>query len=127
MPCSLIGMTTTAKLIAFTIDCAEPKRLADFYATMLGYEVQYAEDEYAGIGDGQNTIYFARVPERKPAEWPGPGKQFHLDVRVPDVDQAVGEYLELGATKPDFQPPGATWTVLADPEGHLFCVCPERS
>ncbi|WP_204057589.1 VOC family protein [Microbispora corallina] len=119
-------MTTIAKLIAVTIDCAEPRRLAEFYATILGFEVQYAEDEYAGIGDGAVSIYFQRVPERKPAAWPGPDKQFHLDVRVPDVDKAVQEYLELGAGRPDFQP-GDGWVVLADPEGHLFCVCPERS
>ncbi|WP_433353714.1 VOC family protein [Microtetraspora malaysiensis] len=119
-------MTTIAKLIAFTIDCAEPKRLAEFYAQITGFEVQYAEQEYAGIGDGTTSIYFQRVPERRPGSWPGPDKQFHLDFRVPDVAKAVEEYLELGATKPEFQP-GDGWVVLADPEGHLFCVCPERS
>jgi catechol 2,3-dioxygenase-like lactoylglutathione lyase family enzyme len=123
---TMAGMTTKATLIAVTIDCAEPKRLAEFWATILGYEVQYAEEEYAGIGDGANTLYFGRVPERKPAVWPGPDKQFHLDLRVPDVAKAVEEYLELGATKPEFQP-GDGWVVLADPEGHLFCVCPQRS
>ncbi|MBG0815553.1 VOC family protein [Planomonospora sp. ID82291] len=119
-------MTTKATFLAVTLDCAEPKRLADFYATVFGYEVQYAEDEYAGIGDGTMTIYFQKNAERRPAAWPGPDKQFHLDVRVPDVDRAVAEYVELGATKPDFQPGGENWTVLADPEGHLFCVCPVR-
>ncbi|MFB9247200.1 VOC family protein [Sphaerisporangium melleum] len=119
-------MTTKATLIAVTIDCAEPKKLAEFYAAITGFEVQYAEAEYAAVGDGTTNIYFGRVPERKPAVWPGPDKQFHLDFRVPDVDQAVKEYLELGATKPDFQP-GDGWVVLADPEGHLFCVCPQRS
>ncbi|WP_344864180.1 VOC family protein [Planomonospora alba] len=120
-------MTITAKLLAVTIDCAEPKRLAEFYATVLGYEVQYAEDEYAGIGDGADDtvrVYFQKNTERRPAAWPGPDKQFHLDVRVPDVEQAVEDYLKLGASKPDFQPGGENWTVLADPEGHLFCVCP---
>ncbi len=120
-------MTTKAKLLAVTIDCAEPKRLAEFYSKVTGFEIQYAEDEYAGITDGTMNIYFGRVPDREPAEWPGPGKQFHLDFRVPDVDKAVQEYLELGATKPGFQPGGEQWTVLADPEGHLFCVCPEKS
>lgn len=119
-------MTTTATLIAVTIDCTEPKRLAEFYAIILGYEVLYAEEEYAGISDGKNTFYFGQVPERKPAAWPGPDKQFHIDLRVPDVERAVREYMELGATKPDFQP-GDGWVVLRDPEGHLFCVCPERS
>ncbi|GAA1295650.1 glyoxalase [Planotetraspora silvatica] len=123
---SMARMTTIAKLIAVTIDCAEPKKLAEFYATITGFEVQYAEGEYAGIGDGTAAIYFQRIPDRKPASWPGADKQFHLDFRVPDVAKAVQEYLELGASKPEFQP-GDGWIVLADPEGHLFCVCPERS
>ncbi|WP_326824913.1 VOC family protein [Streptosporangium sp. NBC_01756] len=119
-------MTTTAKFLAINIDCAEPKKLAEFYAAVFGYEVQYAEDTYAGIGDGTMTIYFQQNLDRKPAAWPGAGKQFHLDTRVPDVEAAVQEYLKLGATKPDFQPGEGGWVVLADPEGHLFCVCPTR-
>ncbi|MDH2427972.1 VOC family protein [Sphaerisporangium sp. TRM90804] len=119
-------MTTRAKLIAVTLDCAEPKSLAEFYSTITGFEVQYAEAEYAGIGDGVTSIYFQRVPDRRPGSWPGPDKQFHLDFRVPDVEKAVAEYVALGATRPQFQP-GDGWVVLADPEGHLFCVCPERS
>ncbi|WP_440065637.1 VOC family protein [Streptosporangium sp. OZ121] len=117
-------MTTTAQLLAVNIDCAEPKRLAEFYAAVLGYEIQYAEDTYAGIGDGTMSIYFQQNLDRKPAAWPGPDKQFHLDVRVPDLEGAIRDYLELGATRPDFQPGEGKWVVLADPEGHLFCVCP---
>ncbi|WP_062345106.1 VOC family protein [Herbidospora yilanensis] len=119
-------MTTIAKLIAVNIDCAEPKTLAEFYAQIFGFEVQHSQDEYSAIGDGTTTLYFQRVAERTPAPWPGPGKQFHFDVRVPDVAKAVEEYLALGATKPDFQPGGDHWTVIADPEGHLIDVCPER-
>ncbi|WP_084960188.1 VOC family protein [Thermoactinospora rubra] len=122
-------MTTKAKLLAVTIDCVEPRRLAEFYSKITGFDVTYAEDDYAAIGDGTTNIYFGRVPDRKPVSWPSPDKQFHLDFRVPDVDRAVEEYVALGATKPDFQPgvseEGTRWVVLQDPEGHLFCVIPE--
>ncbi|MEV0196993.1 VOC family protein [Nonomuraea sp. NPDC050691] len=124
-------MTTKAKLLAVTIDCAEPKKLAEFYHQITGLDLQYAEEEYAAVGDGTTAIYFGRVPDREPAPWPGPAKQFHLDFRVPDVEKAAEEYIALGATRPDFQPgvtdEGVGWIVLRDPEGHLFCVCPERS
>ncbi|KAB8193523.1 VOC family protein [Nonomuraea phyllanthi] len=124
-------MTTKARLLAVTLDCAEPKKLAEFYHEITGWDVQYAEDEYAAVGDGTTSIYFGRVPERRPAAWPGPDKQFHLDFRVPDVEKAVEEYIALGAVKPEFQPgiteEGVGWVVMQDPEGHLFCVCPERS
>lgn len=117
----------TATLLAFTIDCSEPSKLADFYAKVLGWEVTYAEEEYAAIGDGTTSIYFGRVADRKPVEWPSPDKQFHIDLRVPDVERAVQEFIDLGATRPDFQPGEGKWVVMQDPQGHLFCVCPERS
>jgi predicted enzyme related to lactoylglutathione lyase len=123
--------TTKAKLIAFTIDCAEPRKLAEFYHQVTGFDIQYSEDEYAAVSDGTTSIYFGRVAERKPVVWPSPDKQFHLDFRVPDVARAVEDYLALGATKPEFQPgvteEGVGWIVLQDPEGHLLCVCPETS
>ncbi|WP_327090001.1 VOC family protein [Nonomuraea sp. NBC_01738] len=124
-------MTTKAKVIATTIDCDDPRALAAFYAEVLGMPVQVAEDEYAAVGDGTWNLYFARLPERKPVAWPSDDKQFHIDLRVPDVEQAVQDYLALGATKPEFQP-GVTdgnvgWIVMQDPAGHVFCVCPEQS
>ena len=30
----------------------------------------------------------------------------------------------VGLPRPDFQPGGGDWVVLADPEGHLFCLLP---
>jgi hypothetical protein len=47
-----------------------------------------------------------------------------MDLDVDDVAEAVERCLELGASKPDFQPgDGDRWTVLLDPAGHPFCVC----
>ncbi|TMR28335.1 VOC family protein [Nonomuraea zeae] len=105
--------------------------MAEFYHAITGWEIQYAEDEYAAVGMGDSSIYFGRVPERKPVEWPSPDKQFHFDFRVPDVEKAAEEYVALGATRPEFQPgiteEGTRWVVLQDPEGHLLCLCPETS
>jgi predicted enzyme related to lactoylglutathione lyase len=124
-------MTTQAKLLAVSLDCAEPKELAEFYHQVTGWEIRYSEDEYAAVGHGDMNIYFGRVPDREPVTWPSPNKQFHFDFRVPDVEKAAEEYVALGATKPDFQPgvteEGVRWIVLQDPAGHLFCVCPEPS
>jgi hypothetical protein len=46
-----------------------------------------------------------------------------MDLNADDVAQAVRRGLELGASKPVFQPGGDRWTVLLDPAGHPFCVC----
>ncbi|MCK2212603.1 VOC family protein [Actinomadura sp. ATCC 31491] len=125
-------MTTKAKLLAVSLDCPEPKKLAEFYHEITGWEITYATDEYAAVSDGDGlNIYFGQLPEREAVTWPSPNKQFHLDFRVPDVEKAAAEYVELGATRPDFQPgvteEGVRWIVLQDPAGHAFCVCPEPS
>ncbi|MGV9303427.1 VOC family protein [Nonomuraea sp. NPDC004354] len=119
-------MTTKANLIAFTIDCDDPVRMAEFWSQVTGLDIQVAEPEYSAVSDGATTIYFGRIPGYRAPAWPSDDKQFHLDFRVPDVAKAVEEYEAMGATRPDFQP-GDGWVVMQDPEGHLFCVCPERS
>jgi hypothetical protein len=60
--------------------------------------------------------------------WPDSAapKRYHLDLRVDDVAAAVKLCLELGAAKPEFQPGGDRWTVLTDPSGHPFCLCPAQ-
>ena len=69
---------------------------------------------------------FGRVAGYEPPDWPDSAapKRYHLDLHVADVADAVQRCLELGASKPDFQPgDGQRWTVLLDPAGHPFCVC----
>ncbi|MET9341381.1 VOC family protein [Nonomuraea sp. NPDC003804] len=119
-------MTTKANLVAFTIDCDDPVRMAEFWSQVTGLGIQVAEPGYSAVSDGGTTIYFGRIPGYRAPAWPSDDKQFHLDFRVPDVAKAVEEYEAMGATRPDFQP-GDGWVVMQDPEGHLFCVCPERS
>jgi len=44
----------------------------------------------------------------------------HLDVRL-DVDGDLDRLIALGATR-QWEDPKGRWTVLADPEGNLFCA-----
>jgi len=48
-----------------------------------------------------------------------PGR-VHLDVRL-DVDGDLDRLIALGATR-QWQDPKGGWSVLADPEGNLFCA-----
>ena len=76
------------------------------------------------ITNGSTSIRFGRVAGYEPPSWPESDtpKRYHMDLDVVDVAEAVERCLELGASKPDFQP-GGRWTVLLDPAGHPFCVC----
>ena len=112
-----------------TIDCADPNRLATFWAGVLGYKIQDPPPGYAtwqefltaqGVPesewnlrsavvdpDGEGTrIFFQRVPEPKTIK-----NRVHLDVNVGGgpavpvadrrqrVDAAVERIAALGATR----------------------------
>lgn len=113
----------TARLAMFSIDCDDPRALADFYGELLGMEIAHAGDDYAMLtGDGP-ALGFGRVEDYRAPTWPNPNgsKQYHLDLAVEDIASAEARALELGATLADPQP-GETWRVLLDPAGHPFCL-----
>ena len=113
-----------AGVAMFTIDCADPKPLLDFYSKFLGMTIAY-QDENVGMLTGENgpAIGFGKVDHFHPPIWPDEGsdKQFHLDLKVTDIDAAAKSAIELGATQPEHQP-GETWRVMIDPAGHPFCL-----
>ena len=115
---------SVASVAMFTIDCADPKPLLDFYSRFLGMAIAY-QDENVGMlaGDNGPAIGFGKVDNFHPPAWPDEAsdKQFHLDLKVADIDAAAKAAVELGATQPEFQP-GQTWRVLLDPAGHPFCI-----
>ncbi|HTW10591.1 MAG TPA: VOC family protein [Acidimicrobiales bacterium] len=116
-----------ATLYMVNLDCADPRAMAGFYSALLGWETPYCEDEYSMVSDGTISIGFGHVEDYRAPNWPDDehSKQYHLDLRVPDVAKAEAASQELGADVPDFQPGGARWRVMLDPEGHPFCLLPE--
>jgi len=116
----------TSSVLNVTFDCADPGVLARFWGAATGWDVQVRDPrpdcpEYA-VGPapgGGPRLYFVKVPEAKVAK-----NRIHLDL-VPasdDQDQEVARLVSYGATVARDQPPGASWIVLADPEGNEFCV-----
>ena len=122
-------MAGFAKLIWVDLECADPPVLAEFYHQLLGWDVADSQDEYAVIGDGSIRVRLGRVDGYQGPGWPDSAapKRYHLDLQVDEVAKAVERCLELGASKPEFQPGGDRWTVLPDPAGHPFCLCPAQA
>jgi hypothetical protein len=50
--------------------------------------------------------------------------QFHLHVKVADLDAAQAQVVALGASPFPDQPSPDTCRVMADPVGHVFCLVP---
>lgn len=115
------------ELIAVCIDTSDAGRLAQFYADLTGGEVTgvYPEYGYAAAAVLGTTLNFQTVVDYSRPEWPGQEhpQQFHLDLRVRDLDAAIAHATRLGASVAAEQPEG-TWTVMLDPDGHPFCLCP---
>ncbi len=125
----------TSKFTELAIDCADPKRLAEFWCSALGYEVQDEEHGVVTIGSSlvpegkmrpgpvPPVLTFARVPEGKTVK-----NRLHLDVNPTDSkqDDEVRRLLDLGARYVDVGQGDVSWVVLADPEGNEFCVLASR-
>ncbi|MEV3990221.1 VOC family protein [Streptomyces sp. NPDC049837] len=120
-----------ATLTLTAIDCPEPRRLAEFYAAILGGEVKGGPGEEEWIDlylpDGQR-LAFQRAPDLRPPEWPRADRnsqQLHLDLDVEDMESAHEQVLALGARPLDVDDDGGkrNFRVYADPAGHPFCLC----
>ena len=122
-------MARFATLIWVDLECADPPVLAGFYHQVLGWEIIDSQAEYAVVDAGGTRVRFGRVDGYQAPGWPGSGapRRYHLDLQVDDVAEAVERCLELGAARPQFQPGGDRWTVLTDPAGHPFCLCPAQA
>jgi catechol 2,3-dioxygenase-like lactoylglutathione lyase family enzyme len=121
-----VTMAGIARMQTVVLDTPDPKRLAEFYRDLLGWEITSDSDEtWFNIADGDGgRLSFQQAPDHRAPNWPGAERpqQFHIDVDVDDVDRAEAEVLAIGATKHDIQP-GGNWRVYLDPAGHPFCLC----
>jgi predicted enzyme related to lactoylglutathione lyase len=105
-----------------TFDCVDPQRVARFWSALLGREPGPSEDGWVYLGhrgDPQPRLVFQPVRE------PKVGKvRIHLDVTVPDVNEAIDLVAALGGEftgeRHDYDE--GTVVVMADPEGHEFCL-----
>ena len=119
--------------------CADPGRLAEFWAAVLDYEVQVLPSEVlqqlrdAGVdmnsraacvdpnGSGPRLFFI------KKEKTPTTSIPIHLDVAVQDVEAEVARLESLGATLKERKtetlgPFTSSWVVMADPEENGFCL-----
>ena len=108
------------RLTDIVVDCADPERLAAFWGSLLGVGVADRSESFVELDRLANGmgLGFQKVPE------PKVGKvRLHLDLTVPDLDLAAERVVALGGQHvADVK----SWRVMTDPEGHEFCLLPER-
>ena len=113
----------TCDLVALSIDANDPRRLAEFWGGVLGWEIDDAGD-VLGLLPADDTGFRLRFPA---TDEPKVGaNQFHFDIRSESPEQqqsTVARALALGGRHHDVgQLPEEEHVVLADPEGNEFCV-----
>ena len=106
-----------------TIDCHDPKVLADFWCAALGYRLDHDDEEDAVVKPAvraEGDMLFQIVPEAKTVK-----NRLHLDVRPSGVDGRRGRARWSSSApprSPGWTTAGSFWTVMGDPEGNEFCV-----
>jgi predicted enzyme related to lactoylglutathione lyase len=107
------------RLDEVVIDCHDPTLLADFWQAVLGGYVVRQSHEWAALEPPTGiTVSFQMVPEEKTVK-----NRVHLDIDVPDLEEAVVAAVAIGATRVGevvYDEMGG-FQVMADPEGNEFC------
>lgn len=109
------------------LDAPDPPALGRFYARLLDWKVFKEEPNHVSLAPPDGVAYLAiqSATGYVPPVWPAvEGHQqmmMHLDVEVGDLDSAVAEAIELGATVAEYQPQKDV-RVMLDPAGHPFCL-----
>jgi predicted enzyme related to lactoylglutathione lyase len=122
----VVGRSVTPmnlNLGGITIDCPDPRGLAEFWTKALDLEVAFDADGFfiqltSPANPRQPYLGLQKVPEKRAGK-----NRVHVDFSTDDRQGEVKRLVGLGATEGEtHEMPGLTWTVLQDPEGNEFCV-----
>ena len=113
-----------ARRFGLVLDCADPERLAEFWANALGYVNVGSAGAYVALYPRERNgpkLLLQRVDEPKQSK-----NRMHIDIEVPNIRAEATRLSALGA-RPVSENPcsehGSTWILMTDPEGNEFCIC----
>ena len=119
----------SVSVVCITVDCRDPKRVAEFWAEVLDWRVAHVTDDGAVVeapDRGQPYLEFIVVPEPKTRK-----NRVHLGLSTAELDQQIERLVAMGAEvawEETFPP---EWpyrnVILRDPEGNEFCLGSEAT
>ena len=108
------------RINALIVDALDPERLAAFWSEVLGRPVVGRTGPYVWLRREQGLgLGFQRVEDPKGAK-----NRMHFDVSSPEPAAEQERIERLGGRRLEEYADGG-FLVMADPEGHEFCVIPE--
>jgi predicted enzyme related to lactoylglutathione lyase len=117
-------MTEAGPTIGLVLDCQDPARLADFWASALDYVSLGEAGAYVVLlPDGRPgpKLLLQQVPEPKSTK-----NRMHLDIDAIDIEAEATRLEALGARRvadDQIHEHDTNWILMTDPEGNEFCVC----
>lgn len=117
----MVRMTLTIN--SLTVDSHEPRVVASFWATALGWPILFESDDEVLIAPfedrhpGVFPVLFLRNPDEKRVK-----NRWHFDLAPDDQAAEVARLEGLGARRADIGQGDVEWVVMADVEGNEFCV-----
>lgn len=113
----------TVAINSITVDCHEPRTVAQFWAAALEWPILFDSEDEVMIAPfderrpGVFPILFARNPDDKRVK-----NRWHFDIAPDDQAAEVARLEGLGARRADIGQGEVPWVVMADVEGNEFCV-----
>jgi predicted enzyme related to lactoylglutathione lyase len=103
------------------IDCNDLDGMAEFWSKLLGLEERARYPDYVWLdrlGEKGPALALQRVPEARNGK-----NRLHLDLVSEDIAALADRVVDLGGSIIEDRHMGDFhWSVLADPEGNVFCV-----
>ena len=113
-----------------TFNCADPHRLAAFWAEITGYTEEQSSADRVRLAApderGVRHLLFRRSDDPQPSS-----TVVHIDMATKELPADLAAMIAAGATLVDGGTPEAPvrrgdpdhgWVVVADPEGNRFCI-----
>ncbi len=108
------------RVIAVTLNCLDVERVARFWSALVGLPLREPLPGWRRLGPlaGGPLLTFQPVPGMTPGL-----SGVHIDIATTDGEAAAARVVLLGGSSvEEHHYDEGTIRVVADPEGHLFCL-----
>jgi predicted enzyme related to lactoylglutathione lyase len=115
-------LTDVPEVSDIIIDCADPERVATFWADLLARPVAESRGPYVWLTRAEGAIGFGfqKVSEHRSGK-----NRVHVDLSVRDLVATKARIEALGGHRVEGYERGG-FLVMADPEGNEFCLIPSE-
>ncbi|WP_328907175.1 VOC family protein [Streptomyces sp. NBC_00234] len=112
----------TGPIATVVVDCEDPRAMARFWDEATDWTLHEVDDEHAVLRSAKGVGPYLEFLRKGPKTVPD---RLHLDLLPYAGDDKAAEVARLrtlGAVDMDLGQGDVSWTCMADPEGHEFCV-----